>query len=640
MSLHANLRSFYPFDRMGQYTAALDHVGGRHLTSDGTAGVFPLHAEGGFAFDGNDPANSPMDVLTDSAFDFDRLGDEWTICFDFFQGGDEGTIIAKDAPLAQPNVQRSFRLLVNPAGALQLILTSEDSQSITATVPFLVNEWQRVVITRSANGLIRFRCEGNQDDSQTMTAPVRHLADVPLRFGNFEGAPTGDARFMTTGAIKNLMVWDRVVADRDRLVNERWTPNKRWEQGDEFVLTAVGGQSLVTGQSAGNPTDPENYERKTVSIASTQFNRSTLQRFHYEGRNVAGIGPEMGMIAATDTDGIVIHGRAGTSLFQDWNPTTPGPEWNAFRNQVLRVKDDLVSLGLKPSYKYMLWFQGTGDTSVPNDSNYGANLTQLAAELRTLLENPNLIIAVGHDWNDDIAFGIYGETINVIRAQKQIAVDADPLMVLVDQVNFTRVDHVHMDWGAVTYFGIEVVNQLRSVDLPTDIAPVLTRIDEAVDTLTTVNNQIFNGVAGIAALQPANRPSVNADGEIATVGGGSTHSAQDVADLVLANPANPIVTNTSGSVTTSNPSTGGTGSAHTAADVAALILANPTTPIANNTSGAVATTGGGESLTVQDISNQLERDGGPLDTTFKSGDTIQHRGLDGVVQATVIQTKV
>ena len=40
---------------------------------------------------------------------------------------------------------------------------------------------------------------------------------------------------------------------------------------------------------------------------------------------------------------------------------------------------------------------------------------------------------------------------------------------------------------------------------------------------------------------------------------------------LLANPANPIATDASGAVTTSNPSTGGTGSNHTAQDVADLL---------------------------------------------------------------------
>ena len=58
---------------------------------------------------------------------------------------------------------------------------------------------------------------------------------------------------------------------------------------------------------------------------------------------------------------------------------------------------------------------------------------------------------------------------------------------------------------------------------------------------------------------------------------------------------------------------------------------------ANNGGG----TGNGDGLTVQEISDQLERIGGPLDSTFKSGDTIRHTDSEtGTVQATVIQTKV
>ena len=44
---------------------------------------------------------------------------------------------------------------------------------------------------------------------------------------------------------------------------------------------------------------------------------------------------------------------------------------------------------------------------------------------------------------------------------------------------------------------------------------------------------------------------------------------------------------------------------------------------------------------VQNISERLERVGGPLNRTFKSGDTIRHTDADtGVVQATVTQTRV
>jgi len=47
-----------------------------------------------------------------------------------------------------------------------------------------------------------------------------------------------------------------------------------------------------------------------------------------------------------------------------------------------------------------------------------------------------------------------------------------------------------------------------------------------------------------------------------------------------------LAVNGSGEVTTSNPAAGG-GSAHTAADVAALILSTPTTPLTNDATGAL-----------------------------------------------------
>ena len=62
----------------------------------------------------------------------------------------------------------------------------------------------------------------------------------------------------------------------------------------------------------------------------------------------------------------------------------------------------------------------------------------------------------------------------------------------------------------------------------------------------------------------------------------------DSALLAADKPANfdLLVVNGSGEVTTSNPASGG-GSAHTAADVAALILRTPTTPLTNDATGAL-----------------------------------------------------
>ena len=127
-------------------------------------------------------------------------------------------------------------------------------------------------------------------------------------------------------------------------------------------------------------------------------------------------------------------------------------------------------------------------------------------------------------------------------------------------------------------------------------------------------------------------------------GAGSSHTAQDVANLILATPANKLATNAtgqvessnmrgtdnallaasaptnwslmaingSGEITTSNPAAGA-GSAHTAADVAALILANPANLLSTNASGQV------ESSNMRGTDNASTHSAADVYTEFTSG---------------------
>ena len=574
MSLETNLVAFYPFNAMGQHTAALDHVGGRHLTSDGSSGVFPLHPEGGFAFDG--ASGSPTDVLTDSFLDFERLGDRWSLAFDLFHDGDQGAIFSKDAPLAVPNEQRSIRLISNADGTLRLFATTESSTAADISVNYIVNQWQRVLITKSENG-IRLRVEGNESTA-ALTEKLRTLEDVPLLFGTFEGS-TG-SNFDTAGGIKNLMFWDRLLEDdeRDELMTSGFIPPLRWEAGDTFSLMAVGGQSLVSGQTAGTPVNPEIYERDDVSLSSTLYDVTSLQRFHYEGRAVIGVGPELGLISATDLDGIVIHGVSGTNLAVDWNSAgAGGPQWNVFRVTVNRVFNDLESLGLVPLFEQMFWFQGTGD--VVDDARtaaYADNLRLHAIALRTFLRNPELVIGVSHDWDDQVALDFYGPNITAVRNQKTEVAADDDLMVLIDQTGFERVDQVHMTWQAVTAFGIEAVARMNSI-----VGPVPEEIADIVKFV---------------------RADLEREGGL------------------LANINARVV----------------------ALPTLAAILQNPMIlQLLTNAATAATNSGGEGGPSAQGIVDLIERENGPLDKTFKSGDTIQHADSEtGAVQATVTQTKV
>ncbi|QDT07996.1 hypothetical protein K227x_64260 [Rubripirellula lacrimiformis] len=459
MSLMKNLRSFYPLNAMGQRLAALDHIGSRHLQSDGLSGTFPLHAEGGFNFVGSLSENI-KDTLTDSPLDFDALGPEWSIAFDLYiSGADTGCIMSKDAPLASPNVKRSFRLM-RTGMTLQLLLTGDaSSASVTATAT--ADTWNRVVIVKADDTII-VRVDG-VEVSAAAAFNLRALTDVPLQFGRYTGSNSSTQT--TDGGIKNLMVWSRALTlgERTELADDLFIPPLRWQLGERFHLTILAGQSLVSGQSAGTPSGTEAFERDSVAVSSTQNTNVNLTRWHYAGRSVIGIGPIMGMLQATPSDGIVVHGVSGSNLDEDWDPIAPGPYWSALETRVLRTKNDLVSLGLVPAFDYFVWLQGSGDATETRAPLYGANLTTLMSESRDLVGNDNMIFAIASDWNDATAIGNYGTYLGDVVDAKAAVAAADPLAVLVTQVGYSRVDHVHMDWEAVTVWGRDAVKKMQSL---------------------------------------------------------------------------------------------------------------------------------------------------------------------------------
>ena len=201
------------------------------------------------------------------------------------------------------------------------------------------------------------------------------------------------------------------------------------------------------------------------------------------------------------------------------------------------------------------------------------------------------------------------------RAIKGLSLDAGDAKISINGgafVNLTnlpvtrRVDSIIFDLdltAAEDVVGAEI--RIEDQTVPEEWLPISITIEESVVSELERTGGL---IAGIAAVQPSNAPTVNAAGQITTSnpasGGGSAHTPQDVAAVILANPANPIATNASGSVTTSNPSTGGTGSAHTAQDVADLIVAGQ--PIVTDANGAVTTsnpsTGGtGSNHTAADV---------------------------------------
>ena len=126
------------------------------------------------------------------------------------------------------------------------------------------------------------------------------------------------------------------------------------------------------------------------------------------------------------------------------------------------------------------------------------------------------------------------------------------------------------------------------------------------DRLEQAINDEADGSMTLAGLVSLIRSDLErAGGLLETSANGVGLSAADInaiAAAILASPTNPIATNSSGAVTTSNPTTGGVGSAHTPADVVTALLQQLVTGV-TFPAGSV-----GESI--QDV--------------FKDGDRLRH----------------
>lgn len=145
-------------------------------------------------------------------------------------------------------------------------------------------------------------------------------------------------------------------------------------------------------------------------------------------------------------------------------------------------------------------------------------------------------------------------------------------------------DEMALTTAIIQAIAVEVDSRLLDAGDATDlIASIVARIgntnvDEA-SLVVAIKAALFD------AGSSANKLSVNASGQVET-SNASTHSASDVAELILETPANLLATDGDGKVTTSNPAAG-SGSSHTASDVAALILETPAYKLATNASGQV-----------------------------------------------------
>jgi len=133
-----------------------------------------------------------------------------------------------------------------------------------------------------------------------------------------------------------------------------------------------------------------------------------------------------------------------TSLWEDWNPADPAN--NLYDQMVARVNaaaNALVAQGHTTFVAGFFWMQGESDADEGHASEYGANLSNLIASVRSLYGEPTPFV--------------FGQIIDrnaatsVVRAQQQLVADTVPntAYVLTDDLGHT--DFIHFSGqGAYT----------------------------------------------------------------------------------------------------------------------------------------------------------------------------------------------
>ena len=141
-----------------------------------------------------------------------------------------------------------------------------------------------------------------------------------------------------------------------------------------------------------------------------------------------------------------------------------------------------------------------------------------------------------------------------------------------------------------------VASNMRGTDGANTVAPDNAAIQaisgEVSDLYGNQSQWLTADVSGLATQASVNTIDTNVDTLIANQGDWATADVSGLLTTVTYTaslPANfdDMLIDSSGKVTTSNPASGG-GSAHTAQDVANLILAVPTTPLGNTSSGSLS----------------------------------------------------
>jgi hypothetical protein len=222
------------------------------------------------------------------------------------------------------------------------------------------------------------------------------------------------------------------------------------------LVSLLAGQSNMVGNAFVDTTIYQNTEggntdtRVWDGYSFPQLSVGTNNR----GLSAGQFGPELSFGAAqssaTRNPAYLLKYAAGaTSLASNWNPTTPGAQWTAFRQNIDGGLRALAAAGKMPIVDSFLWAQGETDAqNLTNANAYATNLENFITEVRnTALAqytvSPNYTVAISGLPAQDIV-SIPHQAI--VRSAQQTVAAAAANRVYVDTLDLTlNPDAIHFN---------------------------------------------------------------------------------------------------------------------------------------------------------------------------------------------------
>ncbi|MEM7755961.1 MAG: sialate O-acetylesterase [Planctomycetota bacterium] len=256
-------------------------------------------------------------------------------------------------------------------------------------------------------------------------------------------------------------------------------------QAEVIDLFLLAGQSNMTGGASINglpsayltPRQDVNYSWRMQTGAGTNESNGFGPLEHLKGQAVGStFGPEMGFghtLADAMPDrnfALAKFSTNGSNLDSRWGPDDDNlyPEMIDFARRQIA---GLESLGYTVNLEGFVWVQGSGDAYEFRARNYADNMTDFIAAIRDDLGVADLPVFMTQEHADS-----QRPAVDLLRDQKQLFVDSDPLAWMVNIDDAALRDAVHFSTDATVLAGQRLAQSYLNVPAPQALPAMLALI--------------------------------------------------------------------------------------------------------------------------------------------------------------------